>query len=116
MQQLSKGVPENLYAAMDTLAYAFNKNCENIKGVNPNTTNFRIHELLLQVIALNNAIPEGEKWGAFNNRIKKPPILRKRQKWMETETSFNERVKYILDRQNDYITRLTKRASKYSFT
>jgi len=65
---------------------------------------------------LNNTIPPANKWQAFNEKVKKPQALRKRQKWMETETNFNERIKYILDRQNDYITRLAQRALKYSFT
>jgi len=117
MQNLNKGInDDSLNAAANILAKAFAKECENAKSINPNTTNFRLHELMLQLIALNNTIPSTDKWQAFNNKVKKPEALRKRQKWMETETNFNERVKYILDRQNDYTTRLTQRAAKYSFT
>ena len=117
MQNLNRGVnDDSLNAAINTLAKAFSKECENSKNINANTTNFRLHELMLQLIALNNTIPANEKWQAFNEKIKKPEALRKRQKWMETEDNFNERVKYILDRQNDYVARLSKRALKYSFT
>jgi len=81
-----------------------------------NFTNFRLHELMLQLVALNNLIPQSEKWVTFNAKVKKPPLLRKRQKWMETEANFNERVNYIQTRRNDYITRLNQRAKKYSFS
>ncbi len=117
MQNLGKGVnDDSLNAAIDTLSKAFTKGCEDSKGKNLNMLNFRLHELMLQLITLNKTIPAEAKWQTFNARIKKPDQLRKRQKWMETETNFNERVKYILDHQNDYITRLNKRAAKYSFT
>ncbi len=114
---LNQGInDEYLNAATDTLAIAFTAGCENSKAVNLNTTNFRLHELMLQLITLNTGIPAADKWQVFNSKIKKPVSLRKRQKWMESETSFNERVKYMLDHQNDYMTRLTERARKYSFT
>lgn len=117
MQHLNKEIDiDSLAAATDTLAKAFTQECDNSNGTNYNTTNFRLHELMLQLIALNSKIPPENKWTAFNSKIKKPESLRKRQKWMETEINFNERVKYILDRQNDYMTRLMQRASKYSFT
>ena len=117
MLELTKGVTnELLTVAAATLSKAFTPACENSKGFNFNTTNFRLHELMLQLIALNNQVPAADKWQTFNSKIKKPPALRKRQKWMETETSFNERVKYILDRQNDYTARLAKRAAKYAVT
>jgi hypothetical protein len=76
--------------------------------------NFRLHELMLQLLALNTAVPD--KWRVFNSTVKRPPRLRKRQKWMETEINFTKRVKYIQEHQNDYMARLTKRATKYSFT
>ena len=117
MQNLRQGInDQSLTSATDTLSRAFTTACENSKGVNLNTTNFRLHELMLQLITLNTTIPASNKWQFFNDKIKKPVALRKRQKWMETETNFNERLKYIQDRQNDYIIRLTKRASRYSFT
>ena len=115
--QLNQGInDEYLDAATDTLAIAFTPGCENSKAVNLNTTNFRLHELMLQLISLNTGIPAADKWQVFNSKIKKPSALRKRQQWMASETNFNERVRYILDRQNDYMTRLTERARKYSFT
>lgn len=112
LQELRKEVSDStLIIAIDTLSIAFGKEYEKA-----NMTNFRLHELMLQLIALNSKIPADQKWQTFTAKVVKPAQLRKRQKWMESETSFNERVKYILDRQTDYMTRLTERAKKYSFT
>ena len=115
LQHLRKGINDkSLKEATSTLAKAFTPACSNKKGVNQNMMNFRLHELMLQLLTLNTAIPD--RWRVFNSLVKKPPRLRRRQKWMENEVNFNQRVSYILKRQNDYITRLTKRAGKYSFT
>ena len=117
MQHLRQGVnDQSLTSATNTLAKAFTTSCENAKGFNFNSNNFRLHELMLQLIALNSGIAATDKWTTFNSKVKRPETLRKRQKWMEAEPSFTERVNYILNRQNDYITRLTQRAAKYSFS
>jgi hypothetical protein len=107
---------DSLNIAMNTLAKAFTKECEDARGLNHNTTNYRLHELMLQLVALNTTIPVTGKWQAFNEKVKKPQKIGKRQKWMETETSFNDRIKYIQEREADYKKRLGQRASKYSFT
>jgi hypothetical protein len=117
LRNLTQGVnDEYLNAAANDLALAFSPYCDDKKGINANTTNFRLHELMLQLISLNTGIPIADKWQVFNSKIKKPTSLRKRQQWMATEVNFNERVNYILNHQNDYMTRLTERARKYSFT
>lgn len=97
--------------AIDTLATAFQPEYERA-----NERNFRLHELMLQLVALNNAIPADQKWITFNAKVKKPLDLRKRQDWMATETKFTERINYITQRRDEYISRLNKRAAKYSFT
>jgi hypothetical protein len=107
---------DSLNAAMNTLAKAFGREYENKKGINHNTTNYRLHELMLQLVALNNNIAGDNKWQAFNERVKKPQKPGKRAKWMETETVFNDRIRYIREREADYKKRLNQRASKYSFT
>lgn len=107
---------DSINRAMNTLTKAFGKECENSKGINHNGTNYRLHELMLQLVALNSNIPSTGKWQAFNEKVLKPQKLGKRQKWMEAEISFNERIKYIQDREADYKKRLKDRASKYSFT
>ena len=107
---------DSLIAASNTLSRAFSKECDNKKGENTNATNYRLHELMLQLIALNTSIPAESKWQAFNNKVRKPQKSGKRCKWMETESAFNDRIKYITDRQEDYKKRLNKRASKYALT
>jgi hypothetical protein len=117
LQKLKNDVNnDSLTAATNTLSKAFSKDCDNKKGQNRNTTNYRLHELMLQLIALNATIPAESKWQAFNNKIRKPQKSGKRCKWMETESAFNDRVKYITDRQEDYKKRLNKRALKYALT
>jgi hypothetical protein len=117
LQKLRSEVNDgSLNNAITTLARAFRKDGDNKAGVNLNSRNYRLHELMLQLVALNGSIPATGKWQAFNDRVKKPQKPGKRQKWMETETSFNERVKYIQEREADYKKRLSQRASKYSLT
>lgn len=112
LQELKTGINDStLIIAIDTLSVAFGKDYER-----SNTTNFRLHELMLQLIALNSLIPADQKWQTFNAKVIKPSGLRKRQQWMATETAFNERVKYITDRKTDYMNRLAQRAGKFSFT
>jgi hypothetical protein len=106
----------SLDKATGILSKTFSEEINSRNGRNVNETNFRLHELMLQFIVLNNSIPNESKWQAFNSKIKKPAMLRKRQAWMSGETQFAERVNYILERRNDYQARLTARAGRYSFT
>jgi len=115
LQKIRNGIDDNsLNSAINTLTIAFSRDCENSKGANINTTNYRLHELMLQLISLNNYIPF--KWKTFNDMVSKPQKLGKRQSWMGDENSFNDRVKYIKDREADYKNRLIQRASKYALT
>ena len=117
LQNLRSEVNDSsLNEAMNMLSKAFGKECENSKGINHNSTNYRLHELMLQLVALNSNIPPSNKWQAFNEKVMGPQKLGKRQRWMETETGFTERIKYIQDHEGDYKKRLKERASKYSFT
>ena len=115
LQKLRSGITDNsLSSAANTLAIAFSNQCANSRGINYNTTNYRLHELMLQVVALNNTIPD--KWQTFNGLVSKPQRLGRRQAWMSNENSFNERITYIKDREADYKNRLIQRASKYTLT
>jgi len=115
LQPLRNGITDQqLQTATDTLSLAFTKSCDNRKGENMNKKNFRLHELMLQLISLNSSVEN--KWLLFSQKVIKPAFLRKRQLWMSSEESFNERVKYITDRKTDYMNRLAERAGKYSFT
>jgi hypothetical protein len=101
---------ETLSAAADHLSIAFRDDYSKV-----NQKNFRLHELMLQLIALKTSIPENEKWQVFNSRTRKPTQLKKRQNWMSSETNFIERVRYITARTDEYKERLKVRAAKYSF-
>lgn len=115
LQKLRNGVNDNsLSSAANALQIAFSNRCDSKNGVNINATNYRLHELMLQLVALNNSIPS--KWQTFNDIVRKPQKLGKRQSWMADENSFNTRVKYIQDREADYKNRLIKRGSKYNLT
>ena len=115
LQKLRHGVSDNILTeAAKMLALAFSDEYKNSKGINVNVTNYRLHELMLQFISLNNSLPN--KWQAFNNMVLMPQKIGKRQSWMADENSFNQRVKYIQDRETDYQNRLVKRASKYNLT
>jgi hypothetical protein len=115
LQKLRNGITDNsLNSAINTLAIAFSRDCENSNGTNYNTTNYRLHELMLQLIALNNSMPY--KWNTFNDSVRKPQKIGKRQSWMADENGFSQRVNYIRDREADYKTRLINRASKYALT
>jgi hypothetical protein len=112
MQGLKGAINDtSLVIAIDTLSTAFTNEYEKA-----NSMNFRLHELMLQLVALNNAIPADQKWITFNAKVKKPGQLRKRQEWMSTETKFTERINYIIQHKSDYFSRLNKRGAKYSFT
>jgi hypothetical protein len=117
LKKLGSGVnDDSLNAAMNTLSYAFDRANDNTKGFNRNTKNYRLHELMLQLIALNNSIPEIGKWQVFNEKVKKPAKIGRRQQWMASENNFNERIRYITTRESEYKERLTKRAMKYTIT
>lgn len=110
LQELGKDINDSsLVIAIDTLSISFREEYEKA-----NNMNFRLHELMLQLIALNNLIPADQKWATFNAKVKKPAQLRKRQQWMTNETNFNDRVNYITQRRNEYLSRLNGRAAKYS--
>ncbi len=117
LKKLSSGVNDgSLNAAMNTLSYAFDRANDNAKGFNRNSKSYRLHELMLQLIALNSSIPETGKWQAFNETVRKPGKISRRQQWMARQNNFNERVRYIATRENEYKERLTKRAMKYTIT
>jgi hypothetical protein len=117
LQKLKGGVNDRSLAdASSVLSRAFGVECENKKGTNLNLKNCRLHELMLQLVALNGDISESKKWQRFNELVKKPPRLGKRQAWMADENSFNERIKYILGKKEDYKNRLVQRAGQYNLT
>src|SRR6185503_20567699 len=76
LQKLRHEVDDNsLNEAAKMLALAFG--IENSKGLKVNSANYRLHELMLQLISLNNSMTY--KWQMFNNMVLKPQKIGKRQ-------------------------------------
>jgi hypothetical protein len=105
---------------------AFSPVYKNKTGIVLNKYNFRLHELAVQLIALNNAIPVAQKWTKFQTTIGNTsytldqlPLksrLPGRVKWMLTKNGFDERIAYIIKNKTDYMTRLSKRAAQYKLS
>ncbi len=104
---------KSLTAVTNTLAIAFSPMYQM-----SNTYNFRVHDLLLQSIALNNNIPEEQKWNKFRQasgfiNYSAEINLPKRMKWMTNQTEFNNQINYIIINKQSYMARLKERAIKY---
>jgi hypothetical protein len=114
LQKLATGVNDkNLVATTKILAMTFSPAYSD-----SNKYNFRIHDFLMQTIALNNGIPVTQKWNEFqlatarinyNTEFKLP----KRMSWLKTQTEFNNQVNYIIKNKTTYTDRLKQRAVKY---
>jgi len=119
LQKLSTGINDrNLAAATNTLAIAFSSVYKNVNGDNPNIYNFRIHDLLLQTIALNNSIPAAQKWAKFqlanrDHNYYTEANLPKRMNWMRSKSEFGVQASYIIANKIKYTGRLKKRAADY---
>lgn len=127
LQKLNGGVTDkSLTAAINTLALAFTPAYKDRKGIMINKHNFRLHELLVQLIALNNSIPAAQKWTKFDTATGKinhamllaslKKHLPPRVKWMFDKKDFDQRVTHILKNKTDYISRLQKRAASYKLS
>lgn len=121
LQKLSEGINEKtLTDAYRMLSMAFTPAYKNKDGIIFNKYNFRLHHLLLKIIALNDATPIEQKWAKFqsatgsinyNEKDKKP--LSKYMNWIKTKNEFDKKVNYILQNKQLYISRLAKRANRY---
>jgi hypothetical protein len=121
LQKLNTGINDkSLTAAINTLSIAF---MPVYKDKNENLINkygFRLHDLLLQTIALNNTIPVTQKWARFqaatgriNYTVKDLKPISSRMKWIKTKTDFDKQAEYILNNKTTYINRLKQRATDY---
>ena len=114
LQKLAAGMNDkNLAATTKTLAMAFSP-----AYIDNNKYNFRVHDFLIQAIALNNGIPVTQKWNEFllsTGRINYSTEFKlpKRMSWLKTQTEFNNQVNYIIQNKTTYLTRLKERAIKY---
>jgi hypothetical protein len=121
LQKLNEGINEKtLTDAYRILSMAFTPVYKNKGGIIFNKYNFRLHHLLLKIIALNETITNEQKWAKFqsatgsinyNEKDKKP--LSKYMNWIKTKAEFDKKVSYILQNKQTYISRLAKRANRY---
>ncbi len=79
-----------------------------------NVYNWRGYYLLLQMIALNSAVPDTDKWSVFSNAIREANVagikkMPKRNEWITSQALFDQRVQYIHQHSDDYMNRIKKR-------
>jgi len=114
LQKLATGINDkNLAATTKTLAMAFTP-----AYIDNNKYNFRVHDFLMQTIALNNGIPVTQKWNEFQlatGRINYSTEFKlpNRMSWLKTQTEFNNQVNNIIKNKTTYTDRLKQRAVKY---
>ncbi|MDB5198454.1 MAG: hypothetical protein JWO92_417 [Chitinophagaceae bacterium] len=82
--------------------------------VKQNIHNWRGYHLLLQLITLNSAVAEADKWATFSNAIKDADIsqikkIPKRNAWIASQQLFEQRVQYIHQHTDEYMNRIKKR-------
>lgn len=120
LTRLASGINDRtLTDAFRILSIAFSNTYKNKSGILLNKYKFRLHYLLLQVIALNNTFIATQKWEKFQSatgRINyslqdKKPVPR-HMNWVKNKTEFDKRVRYILQNKQTYISRLAKRADR----
>lgn len=120
LTRLASGINDRtLTDAFRILSLAFSDAYKSKSGTILNKYKFRLHYLLLQVIALNNTYIETQKWEKFQTAtgrinyslLDKKPLPR-HMNWVKNKTEFDKRVRYILQNKQTYISRLAKRAER----
>lgn len=79
-----------------------------------NVHNWRGYHFLAQMIALNNTIPDSEKWTNFSTAINEAGISKikkipKRHAWIASQQLFDQRMQYIHQHNEEYLNRIKKR-------
>lgn len=121
LTRLASGINDrSLNDAYRILSVAFTKTYTDKTGVSFNKYNFRLHHLLLQVIALSTTFQAAQKWDKFqiatgrinyNEKDKRP--LPAFMAWVKSKTDFDKKVNYILQNRSTYTERLKNRANRY---
>ena len=120
LTRLAPGINDRtLTDAFRILSIAFGNAYKNKSGIVLNKYKFRLHYLLLQIIALNNTFTTTQKWekfqsatGRINYNLQDKKPLPGHMNWVKSKTEFDKRVGYILKNKQSYISRLAKRADK----
>lgn len=79
-----------------------------------NIYNWRGYNLLFQLIVLNSVV--GDKWTTFTSAIKHADVsqikkLPKRHAWITSQQLFEQRVQYVQQNAEKYMSRLKKRSA-----
>jgi hypothetical protein len=78
-----------------------------------NEHNWRVYDLALQLIALNNSIPEQQRWTNFSSAISKINFnnikVPKRNTWVMNQQAFEQRAMYVAHHRDEYLKKLDKR-------
>ncbi len=120
LTRLAPGINDkSLTDAFRILSIAFSNAYKSKSGVLLNKYKFRLHYLLVQIIALNNTFIATQKWekfqsatGRINYNLQGEKPLPGHMNWVKSKTEFDRRVGYILKNKQTYISRLAKRAGK----
>ncbi len=99
---------DKLNAAIITLGTAFSADY-----YEHNSNNWRLYELLIQLIALNSSVKVELKWNQFFEAVKKIDFhllkVPQRNNWIKSREEFDKRVEYIRYNHGTYLKRLENR-------
>ena len=120
LTSLAGGITDqSLTDAYRILSIAFTGTYKNKTGAILNKYNFRLHHLLLQVIALNSTFGAAQKWekfqsatGKINYNLQDKKPLPKFMGWIKNKADFDKKVNYILQNRSTYTSRLEMRTSR----
>lgn len=79
-----------------------------------NKYNWRGYHLLSQMMALNSAVADADKWNLFSNGVKETKVadikkIPKRHAWIASQQLFEQRAQYIHQHADEYMNRIKKR-------
>lgn len=105
-----QGAPtaESLQKSLSITSRAFAK-----EYATQNRFNWRVYDLLVQWVALNEAIADPDKWYHFTKVISEVNLgnvkVIKRMAWVQSKELFDKRITYINEHKTDYLARLKTR-------
>ncbi|MCW3110854.1 MAG: hypothetical protein JWQ09_5360 [Segetibacter sp.] len=90
---------DKLRQAIASVAIAFSKEYNNQQNYQMNSHNWRLYDLLLQLIVLNTSIKRELKWDNFSKIIQlvdfKQITIPKKNNWVNSKGEFDKRVDYM---------------------
>jgi len=113
LKELVPGInSKSLHAAKDILSLAFTE-----KYVVQNRFNWRIYDLLLTTIVLNDSIKFENQGAIFNSIISKVDFrnarVPKKNSWLKSQTDFKNKITYVQKNSNIVLNKLANRAKGF---